>query len=75
MIHWSFLLTAAIWAYVLGEKRGWKSAQVLVLGWRRQSRDWRYAFERATANGEAEIEKARQEYQADLAKIEEEAAK
>lgn len=69
MIHWSFLFAVAVWSYLLGEKRGWRDSHKLTLAWRRQSRDWRYAFELAVAKNQEELNEVTAAYSADIAEI------
>lgn len=74
MIHWSYLLPVAIIAYVLGNKHGWNEAMRIVYEWRRQSHDWRFAFEFCDAESDEARLTAMQRYRAALAKIDEQEA-
>lgn len=39
MIHWSFLLSVALWAFILGQRAGWKDGMKVAEGWRLWSRE------------------------------------
>lgn len=63
------VLTILLLGHLLGQRRGWKQADALIKGWRLQSADWRYAFERAVAKNAEELEHAEKYYHAQRAEI------